>query len=113
MGDSLGGKPADSSCYDSKGKPNYREMRKREFFRVGIAELLRLTQNSPVALMCAEEDPSRCHRRLLIGPALEELGVRLLHIRADGMVQAAAELGSKKAYRSQLQGMLAFEEVDK
>ena len=48
-----------------------------------------MAEESVVALMCAEEDPARCHRRLLIGPVLEELGVRLVHIRGDGPVQDA------------------------
>ncbi len=111
MGDSLGGKPADQSSYDSKGRPDYREIRTREFFRDGIEELLTLAEHSTVALMCAEEDPTKCHRRMLIGPALEERGVGLRHIRGDDAVQSSVELGSKKAYQSQLQGALRPRQV--
>ncbi len=106
MGDSLGGKPDDPSCYDADGKPDYRKMREKEDFQLGIKQLLRLSENSLTVLMCAEEDPSKCHRRLLLGPALEAEGVTLLHIRADGSVQGAEKLSARKAYESQLQGRL-------
>ena len=86
LGESLGGRPADSSCYDGNGRPDYEKIRSKSFFREGVEELLKLAQDSTVALMCAEEDPKKCHRRLLIGPALENRGVALLHIRADGSV---------------------------
>jgi len=35
----------------------------------------------------------RCHRRLLITPALVQAGVEVRHIRGDGRVTAEAELG--------------------
>ena len=111
LGDSLGGKPADESRYDSKGKPDYRKIRATELFQAGIEELLDLAESSVVALMCAEEDPSGCHRRLLIGPALEQRGVAQLHIRADGSVQSSGSLGKHKAYMTQLQGTLTLEET--
>ena len=111
MGDSLGGKPDDPSCYDEDGKPDYRKMRAKEEFQDGIKQLIRIAENTVVALMCAEEDPSKCHRRLLIGPALEEQNITLRHIRADGTVQGSDSLSHKKAYQNQLQGTLPFEEV--
>lgn len=108
MGDSLGGKPTDQSCYDAKGKPDYRKIRAKAFFQEGVETLSSIASGATVALMCAEEDPTKCHRRLLIGPALEALGVTLLHIRADGSVQREEALGGKKAYKKQLQGTLPF-----
>ncbi|MCI0441391.1 MAG: DUF488 domain-containing protein [Chloroflexi bacterium] len=91
LGDSLGGKPADESYYDAKGSPNYERIASEPGFKKGIDELLKLAKNSRVAIMCAEEDPTKCHRRLLIGPSLTERGVELLHIRKDGSVQAERE----------------------
>ena len=86
LGDSLGGKPADDSCYDDKGNPDYKTMAARTVFAEGIEHLSGLAAESTVAIMCAEKDPARCHRALLIGPALEPRGVTLRHIRADGTV---------------------------
>lgn len=37
--------------------------------------------------MCAEEDPSRCHRRLLVTPAVEKTDIDVVHIRGSGALQ--------------------------
>jgi len=47
--------------------------------------------------MCAEEDPSSCHRNLLIGEALRHGSVRILHIRGTGQIQTDEELWNEKA----------------
>ena len=106
LGDALGGKPSDASSYDAKGRPDYGEMRKQESFQAGMDELVKLGGEATVALMCAEEDPSRCHRRLLIEPALLERGLEVRHIRGDGSVQGSEQLANNRAYRKQLQGVL-------
>ena len=110
LGDSLGGKPSDPSNYDEKSNPDYRKIRSSDPFRQGIDELLNLAKESVVALMCAEEDPGKCHRWLLLGPALEERGVELLHIRGDGSVHGSDGLRDSKAYRKQLQGVLPLDD---
>ena len=104
MGDALGGKPSDGSCYRADGRPDYREIRTRKFFRDGIDALLEISEGKTVALMCAEEDPSKCHRRLLIEPALLDRDISVRHIRGNGTVATTGTLSSKKAYREQLQG---------
>ncbi len=106
MGDSLGGKPSDRSCYDDAGKPDYDEIRSRDFFKGGITALAALANDSRVALMCAEEDPGKCHRRLLIGPSLAEIGVPLSHIRSDGSLQGTEDLGNRKAYLRNFQASM-------
>ena len=81
MGDSLGGKPADKELHDDNGAPDYDKMASQPAFQKGIEELIGVAADSRVALMCAEEDPGACHRSLLIGPAIEESGAALVHIR--------------------------------
>ena len=110
MGDSLGGKPSDRSCYDGAGKPDYDEIRSRDFFKTGIGELTALAETTTVALMCAEEDPGKCHRRLLIGPSLAEIGIPLSHIRADGSLQGTEDLGNRKAYLRNFQAAMPLNE---
>ena len=92
MSDSLGGKPTDPSLQDCDGKPDYVKMRPTDAFQEGISRLIELAKDARVALMCAEEDPTRCHRRLLIGPAPEESGLGLLHIRKNGTASVGLEL---------------------
>ena len=70
MGELLVGKPSDPSYYDDKGRIDYSKIRSTPYFRAGIVELLELARDARVVLMCAEEDPTKCHRTLLIAPAL-------------------------------------------
>ena len=62
-------------------------------FRAGLERLLTGAASYRVAIMCSEEDPARCHRRLLVTRALVERGVEVRHIRGNGQVVAEADLG--------------------
>ena len=86
MGDCLGGKPSDPALLDDEGTPDYSKISLQPAFAQGVTELLELADDAIVALMCAEEDPRKCHRSLLIGPALAAQGVAMAHIRRDGSV---------------------------
>lgn len=83
FGDLLGGKPDDDRFYDSKGHVLYGLLARSPHFLHGIDELVALAGRHRVAIMCAEEDPSCCHRRLLITPVLLDCGLSVLHIRRD------------------------------
>ena len=106
LGDSLGGKPSDDDLYGLDGKPDYRKMRSQQSFQAGIDDVLELATEETVVLMCSEEDPSKCHRRLLIEPAMLQRGVGLMHIRGDGSVQHSDSLSNNKAFARQSQTML-------
>ena len=106
LGDALGGKPSDDDLYDSNGKPDYRKMRSMESFQGGIDAVLELAERETVVLMCSEEDPSKCHRHLLIEPAMLRRGVGLMHIRGDGSAQHSDTLSNNKAFARQSQTML-------
>jgi uncharacterized protein (DUF488 family) len=47
-------------------------------------------------MMCSEEDPSGCHRRLLVARVLASRGAQVLHIRADGRLQTEAEVATEE-----------------
>ena len=106
LGDSLGGKPSDDDLYGEDGKPDYRKMRSLESFQAGIDAVLELAELHTVVLMCSEEDPSKCHRHLLIEPAMLQRSVGLMHIRGDGSVQHSDSLSNNKAFARQSQTML-------
>jgi uncharacterized protein (DUF488 family) len=81
MGDSLGGRPDDSTCYDSDGKVDYAQVAERDFFHAGLARLADAHQKGlVVALMCSEGKPENCHRSKLIGKALTQRGLPVAHI---------------------------------
>ena len=106
MSGPLGGRPGDPSLYDGKGKPDYHRMRSLENFQEAIDQLAGMASRRRTAILCSEEDPSQCHRLLLLGPALEERACRLLHIRGDGAVHSTAQLPLGKRYGRQLQSSL-------
>lgn len=87
MGKELGGRPDGDAFYDAEGRVVYSQVEKADFFRDGIARLETGIQKYRVAMLCSEEDPSGCHRRLLVGRVLAQHGALLLHIRGDGRLE--------------------------
>ena len=85
LGQELGGKPPEleKSLAD---EVVWRYLRSRPQFREGLERLLQEARQARVALLCAEADPARCHRGLLLAPELEGRGVAVRHILADGRV---------------------------
>ena len=55
-------------------------------FQSGIAHLIEISRNAPVAIMCAEAVPWRCHRNL-VADALTARGIPVEHIVSSGKAQ--------------------------
>ena len=96
MGSELGGRPREPEFYDVGGHVRYDLIAQSPAFREGIERVLRGVQEHRVVLMCNEENPRECHRRLLVGRVLAERGVTVLHIRGDGRVQPEAESAAEE-----------------
>jgi uncharacterized protein (DUF488 family) len=92
MGDYLGGKSKDVNIYDELGNVDYSQLATTDKFREGIGRLIEAAARYRVCVLCAEEDPSRCHRGLLISRELAKLGIEVRHIRHDGKVELQADL---------------------
>lgn len=92
LGRGLGGRPRGDQFYDARGHVDYIKVAETPTFRDGIARLEVCVRQSTTAVLCAEEDPSNCHRRLLVGRILSEHGIQMEHIRADGSLQHEADL---------------------
>ena len=95
-GNSLGGKPSDDDSYDEDGHVDYEKLSRTELFLEGINHLLDLARGKRLSLMCGEENPESCHRRLLLGPALKQRGIRLMHIRKNGVLEDDSEISSEE-----------------
>lgn len=108
LGDRLGGRPDKDEHYNNKGQVDYQEIAGLQNFQDGISSLLKALQNYRLALMCGEEDPSRCHRRLLVGKVLTGQGVRIRHIRGDGRLQSEEELTAEENYQKNKGQMSLF-----
>jgi uncharacterized protein (DUF488 family) len=94
LGAELGGRPANPTYYDAKGRVLYSHLRGDARFQAAIARLEIDIGRSHVALVCGEEDPAHCHRRLLIGRVLTEHGHTMLHIRGDGRLEPDATVAT-------------------
>ena len=92
LGAELGGRPPEAEFYDAKGHARYDLVAETERFQGGLERLLTGADAYRVAIMCSEEDPGRCHRRLLVTRALTGRGAEVRHIRGNGSVVTEAEL---------------------
>jgi len=94
LGAELGGRPANSAYYDGSGRVVYGRLRDDSNFKAAIARLETGIERFRVALICGEENPAHCHRRLLIGRVLAEHGHTMQHIRGDGRVEPDATVAT-------------------
>ena len=101
LGNELGGRPASMSYYDEAGYVLYGRLAKSKAFQAGITRVLEEAYNGRVVLVCGEEDPTGCHRRLLVGKVLLEHGANLVHIRGDGTLQTEEEVCHAEAEEKQ------------
>lgn len=85
LGNELGGRPDDPSCYDAEGRVDYEACARRPAFRHGIERLSNAwKQGQRVALLCSESRPENCHRSKLVGVALQKEGIEVTHLDEDG-----------------------------
>lgn len=97
----LGGRPKEARYYDNEGHANYAAMSEAPFFLEGLERLKRGMERYRVAVMCSEENPDECHRRLLIVKTLCEQDRayvdEIAHIRRGGRLELeAAKLESEQ-----------------
>jgi uncharacterized protein (DUF488 family) len=97
MGQALGGRPEGAHFYDEDGRVLYGQVAESPFFLEGLQRLETEMRETRVALLCAEENPSVCHRRLLIARVLRERGVSVTHIRGDGRVETEEQIAAEEA----------------
>ncbi len=89
-GRELGGRADDPACY-ADGRLDDRSRARQPDFRAAIRRLARDAARQTTAIMCAEKEPLNCHRTLLVARALEEGGVAIHHIHADGRLETQAQ----------------------
>jgi uncharacterized protein (DUF488 family) len=111
LGDLLGGRVEDREFYDEEGRVLYGRLAESTGFRRGIERVLTVMGRSRTAILCGEEDPANCHRRLLVGRVLEERGIHVMHIRGDGRAQGEAELAAEEKLRK-TKGQLSLFDIE-
>lgn len=86
LGDGLGGRSDDPACYED-GRVRYDRVTEKASFQHSLDRVVRGAANHRIVLLCAEREPLECHRTLLVAPALDERGVEVAHIHADGELE--------------------------
>jgi len=87
LGKKLGARSKDPAHY-IEGRVSYRLLAKSPVFKEGLKELLRMTRETRVCIMCAEKDPLDCHRMLLVCRHLRHQPLNIRHILADGSAES-------------------------
>ena len=108
MGHQLGGRPDDPDCYTENGNVDYDKCRSQAFFQAGISRLKQAGERGyRVCLICSEGRPKDCHRSALIGAALSDNGVEVVHLLSDGNCKSQDEV-----MRDRTGGQLSFDGSD-
>ncbi len=90
MGDQLGGRPADQGAYVD-GKLQYDLLARTRDFLAGLDRVIKGARAGRIALMCAERDPLRCHRGILISRHLVDRAIAVTHILENGGLERHAD----------------------
>lgn len=113
-GKQLGGRPTDPACYQDGilpeahtkpwPRPDFKLVMQQEWFMAGIQELLGDLRETITVILCSEEEPRNCHRRLLIAAYIRQHhpDVEILHIRGDGRLEPDEVLDNHTASVYQL-----------
>lgn len=96
-GDALSGRPKDPDFRGPDDQVVWDKLRHWPALSEGLEEVLARAGEVPLALVCAEEDPVRCHRRFLLTAPLVERGAEVVHIRGNGRVVTEEELRAREA----------------
>lgn len=80
----LGGRPKDPTLLNTDGTPNYVAMSRADEFAFEIPGVVSSARREPTAILCSEGRPEKCHRALLVAPALVNAGCAVRHVLPDG-----------------------------
>ena len=90
MGDSLGGRLEDRSCYKfspvrKKKVLDHKRCETKDFYRSGISRLKKaLSDGRRIVIMCSELEPHECHRGYVLGKTLDGDEIAVVHIGRHG-----------------------------
>ncbi len=91
-GEHLSGRPRERRFYAASGEVLWDKLAAKPELQDALDALAADARLHRLVLVCAEENPMRCHRRFLLTPPLSRRGVKVLHLRGDGRVEPESEL---------------------
>ena len=90
FGDSIGGRSQNPNDFENN-RVMYSRLKKNPHFANGLDRVIAGSEKFKIALMCSEKEPLECHRMLLVGQTLHELGQQVTHIHGDGSLESHSE----------------------
>jgi uncharacterized protein (DUF488 family) len=90
LGEELGARSPDESCYE-KGIVRYDRLAKQSLFQNGLDRVEMDSEKDTLALLCAEKEPLQCHRCILVSRHLVDRKLPVSHILADGTTETHQE----------------------
>lgn len=92
MARELGARRSDLISYTS-GCVDFKKVEKEDLYQKGIERLLDgISQDFIIVLMCTEKDPIDCHRTILVGKTLSDIGIEVQNILANGNLESQKEI---------------------
>lgn len=93
MDEAFGIIKTDETLLGEDGYVDFKKIAQRNAFEEGITRVeMGLSKGYTIAFMCAEKDPTHCHRSTLVGRAFFERGYDVEHIHSDGALEAQCEM---------------------
>ena len=90
LGKELGARSENPNCYID-GKVQYKCLSDEPLFKQGINRLCRGMKQYSIALMCAEKDPTTCHRMILVCREMRSITGQINHILANGEIETNSD----------------------
>ncbi|MBB5716602.1 DUF488 domain-containing protein [Sphingomonas aerophila] len=82
LGKELGGRPSSDDLF-TDGVADYEKMARVPAFALGLERVFQGAKTYNIAMMCSEKNPLDCHRCLLVGRSLVEIGAEVLHVLSE------------------------------
>lgn len=93
MDEAFGILKGDDTLLGDDGYIDFKKIAKRKAFEEGIRRVeTGLAKGYTIAFMCAEKDPTNCHRSTLVGRAFYERGYEVEHIHYDGVLESQKDM---------------------
>ena len=99
LGNALGARPKDPALYDN-GHVSFPRIAQSAAFRDAVDVLIERAGAQRIAIMCAEKEPTDCHRTILVSRALAERGCTIRHILANGALEDHARVEDQLLHRA-------------
>ncbi|GAA4463768.1 hypothetical protein GCM10023093_12940 [Nemorincola caseinilytica] len=101
FGAEFGARRTEPHLLDERGKLCMEKVTTGELFLAGVARLQKgMALGYIIALMCAEADPSHCHRFHMISVYLAGQGIDVRHIFKEGAIVPHSALVCSMAHKS-------------